>query len=556
MTKKSKPKPASSASDLAGVADLIASKLPKDAVEQLREPERRKSFAQKYWNDPVGFARDCIHWKPGEFLTDYQQEILGSIPTRKRICVRGPHGLGKTTVLSIACLWFSLTRDGQDWKVVTTASAWRQLQKYLWPEIHKWSRRLRWNMIGRRPFNARTELTKLSLQLETGEAFAAASDQPATIEGAHADHMLFVYDEAKAIIDDTFDATEGAFSGAGDGTGREAFALVFSTPGDPVGRFFDIQMRKPGFEDWWARHVTWEEANAAGRITKEWTESRKRQWGENSSLFQRRALGNFSSDDSDGVIPLTWVEKAIERWEEWKDSEQRAKLEAVGVDVADSGEAQTVVALRFGYAIDRLRYYKGHDPMQTAGVVKGILEKHGGQAVVDAIGVGAGVVARLREENQNVLAFVASSRSDAMDENGELGFANTRAAAWWNLRVLLDPDRGYNVCLPPDDDLMIGDLVTPKWRVAGSSGKIQIESKDDIYKRIRRSTDSGDAVVQAFWNLSVGAFETAYGVETPETLKQFEREIAEKENPPTEEQVLNQLLWSGAEKAVVAVERH
>jgi hypothetical protein len=32
-----------------------------------------------------------------------------------------------------------------------------------------------------------------------------------------------------------------------------------------------------------------------------------------------------------------------------------------------------------------------------------------------------------------------------------------------------------------------------------SGGKIQVESKDDIKKRIGRSTDDGDAVVMAFF---------------------------------------------------------
>jgi hypothetical protein len=32
-----------------------------------------------------------------------------------------------------------------------------------------------------------------------------------------------------------------------------------------------------------------------------------------------------------------------------------------------------------------------------------------------------------------------------------------------------------------------------------SGGKIQIESKDDIHKRIGRSTDDGDAAVMAFY---------------------------------------------------------
>jgi hypothetical protein len=50
----------------------------------------------------------------------------------------------------------------------------------------------------------------------------------------------------------------------------------------------------------------------------------------------------------------------------------------------------------------------------------------------------------------------------------------------------------------PDDGELLGDLTAPTWReVAG--GKILIESKADIKKRLGRSTDVGDAVVQAFW---------------------------------------------------------
>jgi hypothetical protein len=65
------------------------------------------------------------------------------------------------------------------------------------------------------------------------------------------------------------------------------------------------------------------------------------------------------------------------------------------------------------------------------------------------------------------------------------------------MRELLDPTSGADLELPPDD-LLIGDLTAPKWRVM-SGGRIQVESKDDIRKRLGRSTDSGDAVIQAYW---------------------------------------------------------
>jgi hypothetical protein len=53
------------------------------------------------------------------------------------------------------------------------------------------------------------------------------------------------------------------------------------------------------------------------------------------------------------------------------------------------------------------------------------------------------------------------------------------------------------VALPPDDKLT-GDLAAPRYKQA-SGGRLQVESKDDIKKRLGRSTDHGDAVVMAFW---------------------------------------------------------
>jgi len=117
---------------------------------------------------------------------------------------------------------------------------------------------------------------------------------------------------------------------------------------------------------------------------------------------------------------------------------------------------------------------------------------------VDVIGIGAGVVDRLVEQDFPVEPFNASERTVRTDESGELGFTNKRSAAWWNLRELLDPDSQWDpISLPPDDNL-IGDLTSPLWKVT-SGGKIQLESKDDIKKRLNRSTDDGDAVVMAFW---------------------------------------------------------
>lgn len=485
-----------------------------DRLRYLHELQQRAkqidTKVAKYYHDPLGFAHDCIDWQ-GDGLTFYQQEIIGELPVRKREAVRGPHGLGKSTIAAVTVLWFALTRDAAevDWKVVTTAGAWRQLINYLWPEIRKWANRIRWERVRDKPLT-KTELLNLNLRLTHGAASAASCTNPALIEGAHADSLLFIFDESKAIMPETFDACEGAFSGTG-----ETFVLALSTPGPPQGRFYDIHAHKPGFQDWHTIHVTLADAIRANRILPEWAENRKLQWGETSALYMNRVLGEFHAGDEDAVIPLAWAEAAVERWHEWvlAGRPDPGAPHTIGVDVARTGEDKTALAIRWGDIVTELRVFSHADTMATTGRVAGILESdERATAIVDVIGIGAGVVDRLRELGMRVQAFNAARRTKRRDISGELGFVNTRAAAWYNLREQLDPSRGATLCLPDDDDLL-ADLSAPHQGEVMSGGRIKIESKDDIRKRLGHSPDRGDAVVQALWT-QAGTWKEAYGTVT------------------------------------------
>ncbi len=465
------------------------------------QPSKTQAF--DYSRDPLAFVYDCFNFPKGQAPTPYQAKILSEFVANKRTAVRGPHGIGKTTIASWIVLWAVLTCD--DVKVPTTASAWRQLSKFLWPEIHKWAKRIRWEKLGRAPLQ-RNELITLSFKPNGGnrEAFAVASDKPEFIEGAHARRVVYVFDEAKAIPDATWDAAEGAFSGAGEDTPDEAFALAISTPGEPTGRFYDIHARAPGYEDWHCIHVTLDDAIAAKRVSRQWAEQRKRQWGEKSAVYQNRVRGEFCAGDEDGIIPLAWVELANERWHAWNEAGKPGALTSVGADIADGGDDESTLAPVFDeISLDELRGYREPrgETMQIVGRIVGLLNKTpSARAIVDVIGVGAGVFSRLKEQKFKAVAFNAAEHTDAKDASGELGFVNKRSHGWWHLRELLDPDaaRHTSIALPPDD-LLTGDLTAPHWKVV-SGGKIQVEDKDSIRERIKRSTDRGDAAVMAFYH--------------------------------------------------------
>lgn len=485
------------------------------ALEMFRAQEKPgEEFRKQYRRDPVAFAHDCIDWK-GEKLTSYQEEILEAIYLHHRVAVRGPHGLGKTCIASIALLHFALTYDTADWKVPTTASAWRQLTDFFWPEVHKWATRLRWDRIQRQAFT-QYELQQQLLKLSTGRAFAMASSEDELTEGAHASHLLYILDEAKVIPAGRWDAAEGALA-----TG-DTYALAISTPGEPQGRFYDIHSRKPGYEDWWVRHVTLDECIQAGRITQQFADQRARQWGENSAVYQNRVLGEFCESSEDCVIPLAWIEAANERWlqrihidpnwnwiegskqlqwPKWKWLIHPDDVDSLGVDIArsDLGD-RTVIARRQGNTVTQLDRYAIADTQPIVGYVRNLLNRwNSAYAIIDMIGIGSGPYDQLRADfGRRAAPFNASESADLKDRSGELEFSNKRSAAWWHFRELLDPAYDSQIALPPDD-LLTGDLSAPRRGKMTSAGKLTIESKDEIRKRLGRSTDDGDAVVMAFF---------------------------------------------------------
>ena len=504
-----------------------------------------RAFQRKYWDDPAGFARDCFAWKEGQGPTAYQCEVMAGLLEYKRYAVRGPHSLGKTFTASIIILWFALTRDGRDWKIITTATGWNHLSKYLWPEVHKWVRRIRWDVIGREPFIEKRELLDLAIKLRTGQASAVASNDPIKIEGAHADHLLYVCDEAKGIPDATWDAIEGAFTGTGSDTEAEGLQLAISTPGNVSGRFYEIHQRAPGHEDWKPRHVKVDEAIEAGRVSVRRVEQQARLWGEESAIYQNRVLGEFASQDEDSVIPLSWVEAANERWREkqseveemslvespfppsitrGKHSIRGLPIEALGVDIADGGPDRSKAALRSGSIITEMLDITVAGKNQTMKVVGKLValarlfsrSSEAVSLVVDVIG--NSVVSRLLEladegklpDDVKIVPFNASEGTPTTDESGELRFLNKRSAGWWGLRERLDPSSGDGIALPPDDKLT-GDLTAPTWSLT-SSGRIKIEAKESIKKRIGRSTDDADAVIHAFWREPVTSGSKTIGI--------------------------------------------
>jgi hypothetical protein len=176
------------------------------------------------------------------------------------------------------------------------------------------------------------------------------------------------------------------------------------------------------------------------------------------------------------------------------------------VDVGRGGDS-SVLARRTGNAVT-LVVKNVKDTMKIADLVAA----EPGRAIVDAVGVGAGVYDRLKQRGKNPAPYTGSGKSPLRDRSKQFGMFNARSAAYWHLRELLDPEYEPTICLPADD-LLLSDLTTPKWEVtAGVPPKIKVETKEDVVKRLGRSPDRGDAVAMAFY---ADAINTPTRIHTP-----------------------------------------
>lgn len=458
---------------------------------------KAKTLLRKAQADPVWFVTEALGATPWP----KQAEILESVRDHPRTAVRSCHGVGKSYTAGQTILWFLYSFVPSI--VLSTAPTWRQVEKLVWKEVRASYRRakipLGGNLLPKRP--------EIQIIQDEWYAIGLSTNEPDRFQGFHERNILVVVDEAAGVPEDIFEAVEGVL------TSENARLLLLGNPTALSGTFYNA-FRSVGWNaisisafdtpNFAAFGIT-EEDIASGAwenkivgplpnpklITPAWVADKYQRWGPGSPAYDARVRGQFPAQGDDTLIPLAWIEAAMERWE---DAEEGEPVE-IGVDVATFGSDKTVFAPRRGHKVLPLIVYSKQDTMETAGqIVMAQRETKATSIKIDVIGVGTGVYDRTKELKLPVVAInVAESPRDPER------FPNLRSELWWNLRELLDPNPKLNpnpIALPPDDELL-ADLSGIKYKI-DSRGRIVVESKDDMKKRLGRSPDRGDAVVLAF----------------------------------------------------------
>lgn len=420
--------------------------------------------------DPVGFVRDVLGGEPDAA----QAQVLNWIATgERRISVKSGHGVGKTTVIAWALVWFACTRFPQ--KSVCTAPTKAQLFDALAAETKAWFKKLPPAVLNL--FEIQSEQIRLvAAPEESFIAFRTSKiETPEAMAGVHSENVLLVADEASGVPNAVFEASVGSMSS------KHATMLLAGNPVRSSGQFFDTHMNDKVAPGW--KRLTISGLNHP-RVDQDMVAQIIASYGEKSNAYRVRVLGEFPLSDDDTVIPYELAAGALDR-----DVRPLNVRPVWGVDVARFGNDSSALAKRQGNTLmEPVQERHKLDTMQVAGWVKAEWDNtqpslRPSEINIDVIGIGAGVVDRLMELGLPVRG-INVSESPAMKDQ----YPNLRSELWFMGRDWLDA----RDCTINGDETLMLELIKPRFKFT-SSGKRQVESKEEMRKRGHPSPNRADA---------------------------------------------------------------
>lgn len=289
--------------------------------------------------------------------------------------------------------------------------------------------------------------------------------------------------------------------------------IWFESTGNGIGNFFhkQWQMAESGQSDFRAVFIPWfvqteyQRAVPDGFVLDQdeqdymdtyhltleqmaWKRKKITELHNDPNLFAQEYPSNpreaFQAGEDDVYIPVSLVERSMQN------NHEPVGPKIIGVDVARFGDDRSVIVLRQGRTVIEIKAYEKLDTMSLVGRVKLACDTHKPNAVfVDSIGVGAGVIDRLKEMGvPNV--HQAQSGEKALNEDM---YVNRRSEMWANLKAWITE----GATLPKNEELA-SDIASLKYKY-DSRGRLQMEKKEDAKARGVRSPDFADALALTFF---------------------------------------------------------
>lgn len=496
--------------------------------ERNKSDESLKSFYKthpvEYIVERFNIRPEVIDWSLIDAYKEHKYEgtpnplktILDALVAGEWVGVESAKGVGKTFLGACIVFWFLECFENS--VVVTVAPKEDQLNLHIWKEISLLYPK----------FNKGTLMSKmLRMSDDPGKdkqptwfatKFVAGAGTVETTAqnaaGFHAEHLLIILEETPGINQKVIDALISTCSSPHN------LILAFGNPDhqqDNLHKFCAHSnvraVRISGFDH---PNVVLKDASfipgaqSVQGLERLLTVYRTPQ----NPLYQSHARGISPGSGPKALIKYNWCEAAVQLHDKYLDEHGIVDLskipgeKSLGADVANSAEGDDGSIVKgkgsICYSAESFPCPNSNElgtRINNICLIEGISKR---KVKIDGIGVGAGTVNELirlgyRKQDINFIGSESPVKIRKMTEQ----FNNLRSQAWWMTSIDL---RDGLVGMPYDPELM-QDLSAPEWEL--SNGKICVESKKDIKKRLGRSPNKGDAFVYWYWNV---AYKIIYNV--------------------------------------------
>ena len=462
----------------------------------MTDSEKRLAEKIKRWRkDKTAFDKEVLGLTDLEpWWIDANEDLVD--PEKTRIALKAASGVGKTYWEASAIWWFMLCWGDvkQHPRGNATAIDYANLTQNLWTYLSE--------------FHGQSLLLKYLFEWQNEKIFARShpstwyflkrawqkngqnQQQALGLAGLHGKYTLAVVDESAGVPKAVIQAFERTLSNPIPGGFNKIIQGGNTThPNGPLYDAFNTEAKL------WAGHtITGDPKNPkrSKRINLEWAKEQIRIHGEDDPFVSVYILCQFPQAAMNALLGPDDVETAFNRKppkDQWSWAQKK-----LGVDVAFEGDDRTVLFPRQGLrGLDPiiLRLNKSSRTM-SADIAAQILAYRNQfrqeATLVDATGgYGEGVISALTVHRHAGEIIPVNFASKPMNPK----YLNKRAEMWWEMAEWVK--NGGALERTPD---LVAELTTPTYTL--KNGKLMIEPKDLVKKRLKRSPDIADALALTF----------------------------------------------------------
>lgn len=460
-----------------------------DGVISTVSPAVLKLYHWRFTPDgSIDFVRENFKVEPDP----WQKEALrwlsnrGKLPRDQRLALQACAGPGKSALEAWAGWWFiSVNGDkGKHPKGAVFSCNADNLRDNLWAEFGKWMQRspflkATFEYTKERIFN-RDHPDDWFISARTFSQRANPDEIGRTLSGLHAPYVFIAGDETAGIPVSMLKTAEQALSNV-----EFAKVMQAGNPIDLSGMLYEAAVNQR--ERWTVIEITGDPDDPlrSPRVDKAWAEEQIRLYTRENPWVKAYVLGRFPPASINSILSAEEVREAMARAP--REVEFYWAQKRIGVDVARFGDDRTVIIKRQGCVSYKPEIMRNSDTMEIADRLDVIQHEYKAELVlIDDTGHwGHGVYDRANRGGYRALAVMFHGKP------GDPRYGTKRDEMWLRMAEWV---KGGGA-LPNEPELM-AELTVPTYTFV--NGKLKVEDKDQIKKRLGRSPDIADALACTF----------------------------------------------------------